>query len=266
MILERNQLVRLCVLMLLHGGIIVAMLFCAMMMHHENRLLDSIIGKTISQGMSEQQKALALLNATHEILKPRHELFSGESQHSIREQFFGSTDVHLMSAKGACGSYAGVLTQLLKRTGIDARLAQMKCGDDWGCHINLEAKVNGKYVALDPLYNIAFEKKDGELASFKEVGSDWEYFKTQTPKNYYQAYQYEDVRYTNWQKIPVLMPLIKKVLDVVMGTKANEISIRSHVLNVYQVYLILLVFFYVLLSLLTYTVLTKASSRNKIVG
>ena len=248
--------------MFLHGALIVAMLVCVMMSRYENQLIDSIVSRTVTQDMSDRQKALALLNQTHELLKPRAALFGGSERVGIRERLFTSADVHLMDGKGACGSYAGVLTRLLQRTGIDARLAQMKCGNEWGCHINLEAKIDGEYVVLDPLYNLAFVSEEGTLANFQEVGNNWEYYKSQVPENYYPAYQYEDVRYTNWQKIPVLMPLIKSVLDFTMGAKANQISIRSYVLNIYQTYFWFIVFCYTFLLVLTIRFCIKKAQYN----
>jgi len=244
-------------LVFLHGATIMAMLCLTMMSHYEQQLLDDIIDRTVNDNMSEQTKAIALLNVTHELISPRAQLFKNSSRSNFRERLFTSADVHLMDGKGACGSFAGVLTQLLKRAGIDARLAQMKCGDEWGCHINLEAKIDGKFVVLDPLYNLAFTKPDGSLANYQEVGSNWQYYQPQTPDNYYSGYQYEDVRYTNWQKIPILMPLIKQALLFIVGDNINTFSLRSYVLNIYNTYLIALSFFFLLLILFTYKVLRK---------
>lgn len=239
-------------LVFLHGAMVMAMFGLAMMSNYENQLLDNIIARAVTPEMDEQTKALSLLNVTHSLITPRAELFKGGGRSNVRERIFTSADVHLMDGKGACGSFAGVLTRLLQRSGIEARLAQMKCGDEWGCHINLEAKINGRFVALDPLYNLAFEKKNGELADYHEVGSDWQYYRSQVPENYYSAYQYEDVRYTNWQKIPVVMPFAEKLLIALLGDKAKTFSLRSYVLNIYSTYLALLVFIYLLLIFVTY--------------
>lgn len=244
-------------LVFLHGAMIMAMLGLAVMSKYENQLLDNIIDLTITEQMDEQTKALSLLNVTHSLIAPRANFFKGGVRSNVREQVFTSADVHLMDGKGACGSFAGVLARLLQRSGIEARLAQMKCGDQWGCHINLEAKINGRFVALDPLYNLAFKKENGELASYREIGSDWQYYRSQVPDSYYPAYQYESVRYTNWQKIPVLMPLIKKALIAVFGDKANTFSLRSYLLNIYSTYLKFLMFIYLLLLFMTYKALRR---------
>jgi hypothetical protein len=49
-------------------------------------------------------------------------------------------------------------------------------------------------------------------------------------------YNYAGVRYTNWTKIPVIMPAIKKVLDFTAPEFASTFSVRRYVLNVYRVY------------------------------
>ena len=36
-------------------------------------------------------------------------------------------------------------------------------------------------------------------------------------------YSYEDVRYSNWTKIPVVFPAIKKILDLTIG-KQKQIA------------------------------------------
>jgi len=158
-----------------------------------------------------------------------------------------------MDGKGACGSYAGVLTRTLQRSGVPSRLAQMKCGDQWGCHIVLEANINGEYAVLGPLYNTSFISQDGTLASFKEVENNWNHYKSQT----LEGCQYEDVCYTNWQKILIVMPLIKTVLNTLIGEKANEIPIRSFALNIYQLCLVVLSLVYVFLLFMTYRFFMK---------
>ena len=255
--LKGAKVIQLCVIVFFHGVLIMAISFCFIMSRHENKLIDTIIDRTVTQQMGDQQKVLALLNQTHTLLKPRAHFFSGQGRTSIRERFFTSSDVHLMDGKGACGSYAGVLTRILQRAGFESRLAQMKCEDEWGCHIVVETTIDGKLAVLDPMYNVAFKNKGGSLVSFSEVGERWSYFQQQIPNGYPAAYQYEDVRYTNWGKIPVLMPLIKTVLNVFMGSNADEVSVRSYVLNIYFVYLILLTFIYAILILVTFRFVRK---------
>jgi hypothetical protein len=48
--------------------------------------------------------------------------------------------------------------------------------------------------------------------------------------------EYAGVRYTNWTKIPVIIPAIKKVLDFAAPEFASTFSVRRYILNVYRIY------------------------------
>jgi len=146
------------------------------------------------------------------------------------------------AANGACGSYADVLAELLETMGFKTRVAQMKVGNTWGGHIIAEVQTTKGWVVLDASNDLFFTTPSGNLASFKDVSSNWEYYRAQTPKNYNQDYRYADVRYTNWEKIPVVMPLLKKGLTVFIGSqRVNAISLRSLVLRKYKIYCLLLI-------------------------
>ena len=65
------------------------------------------------------------------------------------------------------------------------------------------------------------------------------YYKPQLPAGYDMNYRYEDVRYSNWTKIPVVMPSIKKILDLTIGkTEADTISLRTYFLRKYNICLL----------------------------
>lgn len=250
----------------LHGAMLTAMLFLWMMSSYDDGLYDQIMALTIESGMDEEQKVFALMHKTNQLLKPRSELFGGGEYINWRDTFFRSGDMQLIDAKGSCGSHTHVLARLLQRAGIEIRIAQMKCGDIWGAHILLEAKVDGKWAILDPFYDLSFRKEDGRLASFQEVKGNWDYFKSQVPANYNPLYTYEDVRYTNWTKVPVLMPTIKSVLRWFMGSEVENLSIRSLVLNLYKAYLAIMAGCYLLLVLFTTLVLSARSSQPSLHG
>ncbi len=65
-------------------------------------------------------------------------------------------------------------------------------------------------MVLDPSYDLVFRKPDGNFASFSDVNSNWNWYKNQPPKDYNTDYKYEEVRYTNWNKIPLIMPTLKR--------------------------------------------------------
>jgi hypothetical protein len=250
----------------LHGAMLTAIFFLWMMSSYDDGLYDQIVGLTIDSGMNEEQKVFALMHKGNQLLKPRSELFGREGYINWRDTFFRSGDMQLIDAKGSCGSHTHVLARLLQRAGIEIRIAQMKCGDIWGAHILLEAKIDGKWATLDPFYDLSFRKEDGRLASFQEVKENWDYFKSQVPPNYNPLYTYEDVRYTNWTKIPVLMPAIKSVLRWFMGSEVETLSIRSLVLNLYKAYLAIMAGCYLLLVLFTLAILSSRSSHPRLNG
>ena len=108
----------------------------------------------------------------------------------------------------------------------------MYCADSntWGCHATIEAYADGKWIAVDPLYNVIFP------VSAAEVGRNWDTYKALTPPGYDMKYKYAGVRYTNWTKIPVIMPAIKTVLDFAAPEFESPFSVRRYVLNAYRVY------------------------------
>jgi len=236
-------------LVLILGFLIGIMLSLKLSSNYEELLFERIISKTFEskKSLSDEEKLLGLLDSTYKLLNPRKNFFGGKEWLSIRDKLLRSSDIQMLDG-GACGTHSHVLAKLLKQSNIPVRIAQMKCGKDYGCHIVVEAKLSDKFVVLDPLYNLTFRNRAGQLAGFSEISNDWSYYKEQVPKDYGLDLRYEGVRYTNWDKIPILMPIIKKILTVFLGAEAEYISVRSYVLNLYLTY------FYILLAILPFVV------------
>jgi hypothetical protein len=213
--------------------------------------------RTPPEGASQAESALALLHASHALVKPRVTAFSAHSSPGIRERVLNSGDFALIEGTGVCGSYTHVLALALKSAGFPVRIAQMRCGDRWSCHILLETRIDGRWVVMDPSFDLAFRNRDGTLASFSQVRRDWARHRDNLPAEYPLEYAYEDVRYTNWDKVPGLMPLIKWLLDIVLGEAANEISLRAHVLHLYRTYLWACIPVTILVLFMTARTLTK---------
>jgi len=74
-------------------------------------------------------------------------------------------------------------------------------------------------------------------------------------------YKYAGVRYTNWTKIPVIMPAIKTVLDFAAPEFESPFSVRRYVLNVYRVYEVGLLS--LLFAVAAYLLLRMASVRKR---
>lgn len=187
------------------------------------------------------------LHVTHYLGEPRVNIFNKEDIQSVKSDFIHPVTFDLMAAKGSCGSYSFILSRLLDEMDIPNRIAQMKVGDDFGGHIIVEAKTEDGWVALDPSYDLFFTTPAGKLASFKDVSSNWDYFKNQVPAGYNMEYQYKDVRYTNWEKIPVIMPVIKQALNLAIGKeKADEFSLRSFTLRKFHILFLLALSIYII--------------------
>jgi hypothetical protein len=126
----------------------------------------------------------------------------------------------------------------------------MKVDNKYGGHILLEAKTSKGWVVLDGSYDLFFKNPDGNLASFADVQGNWEYYKKQLPQGYNYAYRYEDVRYTNWNKIPIMMPFIKSVFALFMGKNADTFSMRTYFIRKFHVLFQCTIFIYSTLLLI----------------
>jgi len=233
----RSHNLRLAVLFFLNGIFFCACVFLWINANYEDRLYSRLVDSVVADGASQRDTAIALLHATHELIKPRLALFGTTAPTGLREKMLNSGDLALNEGTGACGSYTHVLARALRTAGLPVRIAQMRCAEKWGCHILLETQVDGHWAVLDPSFDLAFYNRDGSLASFKQVRADWTRHRTSLPVDYPIQYAYEAVRYTNWTKIPWLMPALKQLLDAALGANADQISIRAHVLNLYRTYL-----------------------------
>jgi hypothetical protein len=94
-----------------------------------------------------------------------------------------------------------------------------------------------RWVVMDALYGQVFERADGKLASFADVEGDWAQYQGQIAESYPRKFDYDGVRYTNWDKVPVLMPSVRYLLEAVLGRDTvATMSLRTSLLNLYDVY------------------------------
>ncbi len=175
----------------------------------------------------------------------RLEVFGGYVFKGVKANIFRPSTMDLLVGNGACGSASVILSRILKSYGYTIRFAQMKVNEKFGGHIIIEVKKDKDWIVLDPLYNLYFKKPSGEFASFDDVSKNINYYKNQFPVGYNTDYAFEGVRYTNWNKIKFISPLVKTTLDFFLGEEvANQISIRSYIVRIYDVtYKISLLFF-----------------------
>jgi hypothetical protein len=248
-------------LVFLNGVLLTSLYFFKEEDLYERDLFNAIV-KNVKSSINSDNKDTFLLQSlkmTYELLHERQAIFENAPIATIDGNFsFYSVRKDLMAAKGACGSNAKVLARILKANDCDVRIGQMLVNNKYGGHIVVETKINNRWIIVDPLYNLYFTNPDGSLASFKQVNSNWEYFKKQVPQGYNYNYNYAGIRYANWNKIPILTPLIKKSLDLIMGKDAaDHLSIRPKVLRVHHFLFVFGSWFYAVLSLFTFWLIYK---------
>ena len=190
------------------------------------------------------------LNLTYNLEQYRLSVFGNKEIQSVKSDVIRPVTFDLMTGSGACGSYSYVLSRLLNELGIETRFAQMKVGQNWGAHIIVEAKNGNKWVVLDPSYNLMFAKGSTGFASAKDLKANWDLYKSQVPAEYDSRYQYEDVRYTNWDKYPVVLSFVKGAISLVKGKQAaEEFSMRNLVLKKFRFLFKVTLIIYIILSI-----------------
>lgn len=199
--------------------------------------IKTSIDHRIDRDDNQDSIVLKAMDVCHALMINRASTFIGGKLSDNRTDFFRSVSVDLMTTSGACGSYALVLSRVLEDYNFPVRIAQMYANGVYGGHNIVEVQTGATWVVLDPTFNFAFVRPDSKLASFADVQHDWAYYSRQVPPGYNPSYRYEDVRYTNWTKVPILMPSLKKLISLYLGAeKTNTLSIRILFLRIWTIY------------------------------
>ncbi|NDA63374.1 MAG: hypothetical protein EBX50_15240 [Chitinophagia bacterium] len=170
---------------------------------------------------------------------------------------FRSGDKQLLDGIGACGNYSHVLAELCQAAGFESRIVQLMRNYQFGSHIIVEAKVDGRWAAADALYKIIYYNQDSSLASLEQVQAQGLNL-TQIPKGYPYSSDYSNYRYTNWQKIPFLMPMLRRFLVAIKGDAwVSTLCLRSYFLNFHQFNLVVFSIMYVILMVITVLIALK---------
>jgi hypothetical protein len=190
-------------------------------LHHEN------IEQTVKRAMKVTYRLQ---------LENKKQLFTYSPQ-SFKAKHMRSSELDLLDVSGACGSASLVLVRTYMAMGFPTRIGQMYANGHFGGHMLVEVWSDGRWMVMDPLFNQFFTKPDGSLASFEEVQNNFSYYSKQLHPDYPKEYQYQDVRYTNWNKIPVVSPFAKKLFNFVYGEqRANEICLRKYLIKFYLIW------------------------------
>lgn len=201
----------------------------------EDRIFRSLAAAHTQTGMDESERAIALLHLSHQLVDSANRAWGAERP--TPGGFPLGPPLHRKLIEGgACGDFSSVLARLLHFSGLEARIAHMRVGDVWGGHIVVTARVDGRWVALDPLFDLAFRDGAGRLASLGDLRTDWPRYAAQTPPRYRPDYDYQALRFTNWERVPVLLPLARRGAEAVFGREAVEqFSLRRYFANVGKV-------------------------------
>jgi len=242
-------------LMFLNGFLLASMFYFKMQSTYEQGLFATIKGSIdskVDRDDTQDSIVVKAMATCHDLMSNRAPIFGGTQVLGPNASFFHATSVDLQTTQGACGSYSQVLAMIFKTYDYPVRIAQMKAGGVWAAHNIVEVETYHGWVVLDPTFNTHFIRPDGHLASFRDVHNNWNYYARQVPKNYDLQYRFEDVRYSNWTKIPLLLPAAKGLLNIIVGkTKADTISMRTWFLKVYNIYFYVSLFLYIPLFLFT---------------
>jgi hypothetical protein len=222
----------------LNGFLLASLFYFKMEANYENELFQAIhsdIDSKINAADTQDAVVIKVMQDCHNLMISRESVFEGKQFQGFKSDLLEPTSIDLMTARGACGSFAMVLARVLQGYKFEVRIAQMKSNGIFAAHNIVEAKTGHGWVVLDPLFNLSFEKPSHQLASFDDVKNNWNYYKSQLPSGYDMNYTYVDVRYSNWAKIPIVLPAIKKILDLTLGKqKADAISLRTYFLRKYD--------------------------------
>jgi hypothetical protein len=233
---------------LFHCIFIILIIVFFFLSFQDDKIFDQIIEKSINKGMTDEKKLTTLLNVTHNFLKDKKGFYQISSKGKINPN---NLILKSINGDGDCGVYSKILSRLLIRAGIKVRLGQMKCDNIWACHIIVEAKINNKWIIADPTYNVIFKNRNNQMTEFNEIKNNFEYFRSQVPSNYNLEYDYDDMRYTNWEKMPIITVSAAKIISFLKpNTKYHDISLKIYLLNIYKVYLVGLIIIYCLLIFL----------------
>lgn len=205
---------------------------------YEKRVFASLAGQVRKSAASSNDDSLfkTAVHTTFELLEVRSRVFGQEETGGVIDNIIHPVAADMTTAEGSCGSYSIVLARVLYSLGYESRFAQMKTSNGTVGHIVLEARSQHGWVVLDPRYDLYFSRPNGQLASFDEVSANWQAYKNSVPANYDQRYNYAGVRYTNWQKIPVLMPALHHTLSLFMSKDTlDHFSLRPYFLRKYVV-------------------------------
>ncbi|MDI6841132.1 MAG: transglutaminase-like domain-containing protein [bacterium] len=187
--------------------------FTLISIHRDNCLFDSII-KEVANKNCAKDNILALLDWVHINVK-------------VKNTGTLTTPRYILTYGSGCGGFAKVFAVLVRKMGIPARLL-FSYKDGVPVHVVTEVYYQKRWVVFDPYYKYYFPINDTLLATAEDLKNSSSLIeKVVDKKNYpFTSYIYQDVRRTNWNRIPIILPAVYKLLKKVIGDRADRISLN----------------------------------------
>jgi hypothetical protein len=257
-------------LVFINGILFTSMIYFKIESTYESEIFSAISHHIIldSAGKNNVDTFLVkAMNLAHLFEHNRIKVFSGQKIDGLKANLFHPVTMDLITGNGSCGSASAILARILKSNDFKVRFIQMLVDREYGGHIVIEVNKSGKWIVMDPLFNLYFKDSSNNFASFEEVSKNFDYYKKQLPPNYPASYKYEAARYTNWDKIKFIGPITKSVLDFTLGKeKAEKISLRSFVLRNYHLLYLLSLFAFLFVLSITIWKFWKQNKPSAIVA
>jgi len=251
--------------MFLNGFLLASLFYFHTESSYEDALFGSIkrdIDSRLTDLDTQDSIVVKAMRTCNYLMINRAPIFMNGNLSGFKADVIHPASVDLMTTRGACGSYAEVLARVLQNYNFPIRIAQMKAHGIFADHNIVEVKTDKGWVVLDATFNAYFIRPDHRLASFDDVKNDWPYYSKQVPPGYDLSYKYEDVRYSNWTKIPVVFPAIKKVLTLFIGQEnIKTFCIRIFFLRMYELYFYITLLIYIPVFIF----ITRRFIRTKII-
>ncbi len=243
-----NRILRPSIYLLALNGIFIVLLFLKYVDYrYEDALYRTFVNGNKVEG-NAKQTFINLVNLTYTVQIDRlNQVKNFQGMNPFKSRWMRSGDLQLLDANGSCGNFSHVLAELCQSAGFPVRMVQLKQNGKFGSHIVIEAYIDStnEWAVADGLFKTYFFNEDSTLASMKEMQNASDFLKKQFPPNYPYNDAYADYRYTNWDKIPVIMPGVYKILTWTIGKeKTDQISLRVYLLNLHKAQFNVLLFVY----------------------
>ena len=161
-----------------------------------------------------------------------HKLLDNGLPSSPEPISFKSSSEQLHDPSGACASFSHVLAKCLLTEGIEVRKVGLMRGQVKAVHHVIEAKLDGRWALMDAVFNQVFRAPDGHLVDAREVGQNWAFYSQQVSADYNRSYDYSGFYHTNWDRIPLVGWVVKRIPGLEAELERRNVSVRFWFFNI----------------------------------